>query len=271
MALGRIDHRLVVPGQGSLRPLVHVVEKPALGDVQPVLVVYEDVVGAVEERPLAQVFAPGIEDLHARVLAIGHVHQPRAVHRDAVRQDELAGTAARLAPGEQQLPVRGKLVDAGVAVAVGDVELAPGQHGDVGDAVEGPRCPLHGADADLVAGIRRSSRLAERHQLPAVGRELVDGVVLVVSEPQVVVAVDEDAVGILEQPFAPGTEELPFLVEHDHGMRAAVEHVHAVARVARDARNLDVTPAFGQPVPSFQHFVLNPVFTQRHISSSRTR
>jgi hypothetical protein len=121
--------------------------------VQHVLVVDENIVRAVEESPFAHVFAVRLENLHPRVLAIGDVYEPAAVDCNAVRKHELAGPAAGLAPGEQKLSVRGEFVNPCIAVPVGDVHVAIGQHRDVGDAVKRAGGAQHRAFTDLVAGI----------------------------------------------------------------------------------------------------------------------
>ena len=66
----------------------------------------------------------GTEQLNPGVLAVRYVDRAFSVDGDAVRQMKLPGTVARLAPGEQQLPVRGKLVHPGIAIAIGDVYLS---------------------------------------------------------------------------------------------------------------------------------------------------
>ena len=119
----------------------------------------------------------------------------------------------------------------------------------VGDAVKRSRRAQHRSDADLVSGVRRLARLAERHQFFAVGRELVNRVVLVVGEPQVVFTVDEDAVRPLEHALAPGIEEFSFLVEDDDRVLAAIEHVNAVVRIAGNARHFDEAGTFRRADP----------------------
>ena len=74
--------------------------------------------------PLRLVPAVAVEDLDAMVLAVGHVHPAVRVAADVVRDVELAGIGARLAPRQRSVPSGRILVDAGVAVAVGDVEVA---------------------------------------------------------------------------------------------------------------------------------------------------
>ena len=106
MTFRRANHRLVMFRQRPFGTLVHVIQKAAFSDVQHVLIVDEYVVGTIEKRPLAQILAGGREHLHARILAIGHVHMTGAIDADAMRQHELSGPAARLAPREQQLSFR---------------------------------------------------------------------------------------------------------------------------------------------------------------------
>jgi len=55
------------------------------------------------------------------------------------------------------------------------------------------------------------------------------------------------------------------LVEDDDGVRAAVEHVHPVLRVARHARDLDERPALRQPLSALEDFVLDAVFSRSHL------
>ena len=80
----------------------------------------------------------------------------------------------------------------------------------------------------------------------------------------VVVAIDEDAVGAGEQPLAPGIEEFALLVEHDERMFSTVEHVDPVARTDGDTRHLDEGPALRQPFPPLDHLVGQSVLTDGH-------
>ena len=143
-------------------------------------------------------------------------------------------------------------MDAGVAVAVGDVEVAERRHGDVGRVVERragalDRAEVEARGAGVAAGLPLVPSVEE--QL-ARGRELADRVVEVVGQVDRVVGADGDAVRPREQPLAPGAQELAVPVEDDDRMLAAVEDVHAVARVDGDADGLDEAPAGGQPLPA---------------------
>ena len=97
----------------------------------------------------------------------------------------------------------------------------------------------------------------------------MDRVVLVVGEPEIVFVVDEDAVRALEHALAPGVQKLAFLVEDDDRILAAVEHVDAVLRIARDAGDLDVGTSLGQLIPAFEHFEFDLVLPEGHGASSQ--
>jgi hypothetical protein len=115
--------------------------------------------------PLSLVAALAVEDLHAVVLAVGHVHEPIPVGGDVVREVELAGIGAGLAPREQMLAVGRVLVDAGVAVAVGQIEVArPGTDGDVGGPVERLAALERGRGVGIADG---EEELALRRELAA--------------------------------------------------------------------------------------------------------
>jgi hypothetical protein len=123
---------------------------------------------------------------------------------------------------------------------------------------------LHRARADLVARIRRLTGRAERHQLLAFGRALVDGVILVVGEPEVVFAVDEDAMRADEHALAPGIQEPAFLVEDDDRVLAAIEDVDPILGIARHASHFDEAPALRHVLPAFDDFVFDAVRAQCH-------
>ena len=140
--------------------------------------------------------ALGVENLDAVVLAVGDVHVAVLVSHDVVGEVELAGVGAWGTPGEEVLTIGVVLVDGGVAVAVGDVDIAgSGVEGNVGALVEGLaavewRCFAWGA-------------YGEEHH-PVEGG-LSDGVVAVVyTEQGVAFEADGEAVGVLEQALSPG-------------------------------------------------------------------
>ena len=96
----------------------HLAHEHVAGGVDP------QVAGAGHLRPDREHLAGGTEDLDPVVFPIAHEHPPVGVHPHAMRQIELARLRARLAPRLDQLAVPRKAVDAGVAVTVGDVQLA---------------------------------------------------------------------------------------------------------------------------------------------------
>src|SRR5271156_1409778 len=92
--------------------------------VDEILIVNEDVVWPPDPVPRLQEYTIGTEDLHARVFAIGHVDPVAAVHRDRVRQVELAWPSSRLTPGGDVLALRRKAMHACIAIPIADVEIA---------------------------------------------------------------------------------------------------------------------------------------------------
>ena len=84
----------------------------------------EETAGAHEIVPLGLIFAVAVEDLHAMIFAIGDVDPALVIAGDIVDEIELPRIGPRLAPGEQQFTVRRILVNAGVGIAVRDVDIA---------------------------------------------------------------------------------------------------------------------------------------------------
>ncbi len=80
--------------------------------------------GRVQIIPLRLVFAVAVEHLHPVVLAVGDIDETVGIGGDVVDDVELTGIGAGLAPGFQPFAVGRVFVDAGVAVTVGDVDLA---------------------------------------------------------------------------------------------------------------------------------------------------
>ena len=67
---------------------------------------------------------------------------------------------------------------------------------------------------------------------------------------EVIVAVDEHAVGIGQLAFSPGVQEIAVAVQDDQGVIAPVEEIHPVLGVGDDGR-LAQHPAFRQLLPVF--------------------
>ena len=121
--------------------------------------------------PLGFVLPLRAEYLDAVVFAVGDVNPSVAVGGDVVDYVELALAGAGLPPRKEVAAVRVVFVDAGVGVAVRDVELAVALvDGDMGGAAE--RLAAHAR--------RRAVRDAEREQDFAVRRELAYRAVAVV-------------------------------------------------------------------------------------------
>ena len=195
--------------------------------------------------PLRLVFAVAVEYLHAVVLAIGDIDPAIRVGDDVVHDIELAGISAGLAPSLDQLSVRREFVHAGVAVAVGDVDLAFGRQRRMGAAVE--RLAAHER--------RRLVRDADGQQHLAVGRAFAHRVVAVIGAVEIVVGVDVQAVRAVEQPFAPAFDEIAIAVEHHHRVLAAIEDVDAVLAVDGDRGDVREIPAVGQLRPVLHHAI----------------
>ena len=223
---------------GGIVDSAHAIE---FADEEVALVVEADAVGAVDIVPHGDVLAVGIEDLDAVGLTVGDVDAVVAVDDDVVGADELAGVDTGLAPREDVASVGGILVDAGVAVAVGDVDVAGlGRDGAVSGAVEGLASPLGGW---LVIG-------AEGHEELAVGVVFADDVQAVVDAEDGVVGGDVDAVGTgAELAFAPSAQEVAVAVEDDDGVLAAVEEVDIVLGVDGDTGDIDEAPVVGDLGP----------------------
>src|SRR5213594_1317855 len=208
-----------------------------LADVEAALRagLHEQARGTVHVVPLGLELAVPVEHLDAMVLAVGDVDPAVPATADVVRNVELAGIGAGLAPRAEQRAVRSELVDARVAVAVRDVEIALRRERSVRAAVK--RLAAH-------VGFRRAGD-AERQQHLAVQRAVPDGVVAVIGQPDRVVRGHVDAVRPTKHPFAPGTQKIAVPVEHDHRVLAPIERVHPVLLV--DSDRSDVGVEFAPP------------------------
>src|SRR5262245_41034611 len=123
-------------------------------------------------------------------------------------------------------------MDASIAIAVADEQLAARGNGQVRRVVKWP-CPLaNRAEVDARRpGIRRLARRAERGQEPPLGRELANAMSRVVGAIDRVVGSNADPVRPREQTFAPRADEGAILVEDHDRMVAAVENKNPIAAV----------------------------------------
>ena len=136
-------------------------------------------------------------------------------------------------------------MDAGIAVAVGNIDLAVRRQRGVGAAVK--RLAAH--------EWRRLVRDADGQQHLAVGGAFSHGVVAIIGAIEMVVGVDMQTVRTVEQAFAPAPEEISLAVQHHHRMVAAVEDIDAVLAVDRDGSGVSQAPAVRQLGPVFNHAV----------------
>src|SRR6266851_7374836 len=156
-ALHAGEHRSVRVAYADLRGLVAVF---LLGNVEIAVLAARDVVRPAHAGPHAEEVALRREYLDALVRSIGHVKLAVRVDRDAVRQVELALGLARRAPRLDEPAVARKAVHAGVAVAVGHVDVAVGVGNHLGGVIERPRRALR-QPAGYVAGVGMHAALAE--------------------------------------------------------------------------------------------------------------
>ena len=142
-----------------------------------------------------------VEDLHAIVLTIAHVHQAVIAEHDAVRMAAVAGPElprafARLTPLPQVAALLVEDGDAEVPVTVRDIDVAVGRiDRDVGGLVQqGAAAVQARATAGRRRGIADPLGADLQQQRLAVVRILLDDAVAVAGDPDVVLVIDEAAV-----------------------------------------------------------------------------
>ena len=190
-----------------------------VGDEHQVAIVHPDLHGMIEVAPFGEEGTGAVEHLHAVVLTVADQHLAEAVDPDGVRRGEGAGARAGPAPGGDQRAVGREAMDAGIAVAVGDVDLAVGRLGRCGRMVE-----------------RRVERgpvpLAQRLQELAVAVEAQHLVGVAVGHQDRAVGGGIDVVRFGQHAFAPGAGEPAVAIEHqDRPVGAALGDVHAALAV----------------------------------------
>jgi hypothetical protein len=80
-------------------------------------------------------FTVGVEDLDALIFAIADVYEAMIVDGDGVRQIKFADACAEFSPSLDLITEAIKLHYAGVAIAIGDVNVAVPGEGDIGGLV----------------------------------------------------------------------------------------------------------------------------------------
>src|SRR5271157_1448565 len=202
--------------------------------------------------PLPEELAVGIENLNAIILAVAYIDILVGIDANRMGSVELSRPCAALAPFQQELALARELDHAGVAVAVGDEEIAVGQKGDVSGTVE------------RVVGRARLSLSAKTTHQFAVRGELKDLVEPGIGGPHVAIVVHAQSVNDAEYTLAEGAEELPLGVEdHDGvGPGTALAGVHRAIRGHGDSRQAAIPPAIGQGVGFLSEQDLDPVLEQ---------
>ena len=115
--------------------------------------------------------------------------------------------------------------------------------------LNGPAAPDHRvAVISRPAGVRGLVPLAHGHQQVAPGVVLEDHVAVLDRQVEVLVVVDEHAVGVGENALAPGGEIVALPVQDDQRVFAPVEEVHPVLSVGDDG-GLSQCPSLGQLLP----------------------
>src|SRR5579871_161605 len=209
-------HR-AVPGaadaDAALPGAVRLVDRAGLrvGHVDDVVLVDVDAARPAELRPLVDEVSVLIEDLDTVVAAVAKEQPAARIHRQRVRAVHLAGGAALLAPGLDELAGLVKLDDAGVGVAavtVGDEDIAVG------------RDQYSGGRIELIRPAPRNAGLAESQQHLAFRAELENLVTLAVlaepiRHPDVSFRVDREAMRKHEKAGAEAFDQLAGLVEFE--------------------------------------------------------
>ena len=176
--------------------------------------------------PFFDVGAVGVEYLHAPVLPVRHVDQPRLVDHDRMRRVELARPRARTAPRLDERPVGGELHQLRRTAAVSH------QHEYLAGRVDRQVRRLVQQPVRRLAGL---AVRAEGHQHLAVRVHLGDGVPVDVGGPDVAVGVEPHPVGPEVLALPPRPHEAAVGVELHQRVGAAVEDEQRVLRGPDDA------------------------------------
>src|SRR5438552_11739243 len=202
--------------------------------------------------PLSEELTVGTEDLDPIVLAIAHEDAAIRVDRDAVRDHELAGTAAGLTPRPAELALRREVMHARVPVAIRDVEVTAGRDGETRRSVERRSAVRDRCDGlPVVAGVGGAAARAEGLEEATVAREAPHRLITVVGAPERLVRRDGDPVSARrEHALAPRANEGTVALVDEHGVVATAEEVHATGRIDGDVGHVGVVVSRRELLPA---------------------
>src|SRR5262249_21191528 len=133
-----------------------------LGYVKHAILVPGDIVRPAHASPHADELSVGRENLHASIGAVADVDLPIRSNQHAMRQMELTRCSLPwLAPGVDELAVARKAVHSGVAVAIGNVEIARGARHEFGRVVKGTGRSRYQVARLFTASVRMDTALAD--------------------------------------------------------------------------------------------------------------
>src|SRR5262249_40050125 len=150
-----------------------------------------------------------------------------------VRQVELTGCSlAWLTPGVDELAVARKAVHSGIAVAIGNVQIARGARHEFGGVVKGTRRPRHQITGLFTASVRMDAALPDHLQGLAVqGKRHRNGVRAIGDIDDVVD--DGHAVWVGDGADPPAAEVVTVAIK-DHDWRIlALEDIDAILGIRR--------------------------------------
>ncbi len=219
--------------------------------------------GSLHVCPLFDELPRQAENLDSIVFPVSHENALVGKHPDVVGQVELTGAGTGFAPGLNQFPVGGEMMDAGIAITVRNIQVAVGGNCNAGRAVERGTA-VGNALAPLlfvVSGIGRHTGCPKDHQLFSIGGELADGVITIIYGVHRSIWSEPDAVGSRSKdPLPPSGHESPILFIYDHPGIAARDEVDAVFGVhpCTDAVQVfevrgELLPALYQLIPKLGH------------------
>ena len=130
-----------------------------------------------------------------------------------------------------------------VSIAIRYEEVSIRSYCRVGNHVKWSSSTANRTFIRLEACIRWNTIPQCHEQFPR-SRKLANSVVGMISTPNNIVPVDEDAVRVSEDAFSPRVQELSFFIEDDHRVFAAVKDIHAVIAINGHARHFNEGPPF---------------------------